>query len=328
MITRPNQRILITGAFGYLGGRITSHLSSNAPEISLRLMTRPNRKSLPGWSSGLDVVRGNLNDQASLHSAMDGIDTVIHLAAMNEIDSGKDPDKAVTVNGLGTHKLLEACRDNGVGRFIYLSTFHVYGPSVSQPITEQSPTKPIHPYAFSHRLAEDYVNWFNYAHSMETLVLRLSNGYGYPADPQVNRWTLVFNDLATQAVQKGKVTLKSDGTQHRDFISLTDVARSIQHFLNMPPGRWGDGLFNLGGECSMSIKDVAERVASEYQKYSGKIIPVVFGESNGSSSTDPVVFNVDKLKNTGFHITDNMADEIIQTFQLSEQMVISDRSGP
>ena len=326
-MARASEKILITGALGYLGGRITSHLVANSPESSLRLMTRPDRKNLPDWVAGLDVVRADLHDQASLQIAVDGIDTVVHLAAMNEIDSQKDPDMAVNVNGLGTQQLLTACREKGVRRFIYLSTFHVYGPGASQPITEQSPTRPIHPYAFSHRLAEDYVNWSQFTHGMETLILRLSNGYGYPADSQVNRWTLVFNDLATQAVQKGEITLRSSGTQHRDFISLTDVARGIQHFLDLPSSGWGDGLFNLGGECSMSIKDVAEQVAAEYVKYSGKAIPVTFGEDDGSSSAEPVLFSVDKLKKTGFHLTDNMSEEIIRTFQLSESMATSDRPG-
>jgi UDP-glucose 4-epimerase len=316
-MSSTTSHVLITGGLGYVGGRLATYLNTAAPGISVRLMTRRGKTRLPAWANSLDVAQADLLDQGSLDAALSGIDTVVHLAAVNEIESQRDPDLALEVNGRGTFRLLEACRTRTVNRFIYLSTFHVYGPGVSQPITEESATRPVHPYAITHRLAEDFVNWYRYSHGLATLILRLSNGYGYPADPGVQRWTLVFNDLCMQAVQNGEIKLKSRGTQHRDFISLTDVGRAIHHFLSLSNHDWRDGLFNLGGECSMSILQVAQRVAAEFLQRFGKEIPIITGSEEGGSPS-PVSYSIDKLKQTGFFLKGNMSEEVGATFDLCD----------
>ena len=244
-----------------------------------------------------------------------------HLAALNEVDSQRDPELALEVNGKGTHRLLQACQNQKVKRFIYMSTFHVYGPAALQPITEQTPTRPIHPYAITHRLAEDFVNWYGHTGEMETLVLRLSNGYGYPSDPHVQRWSLVFNDLCKQAVQQREIRLRSKGAQQRDFVSITDVCRGIQHFLGLPSGGWGDGLFNFGGECSMSILQVAQHVASEFSLRYGETIPVIAGDSEDPDAASPVTYSIGKLRRTGFSPVGNMAEEVRRTFDICELLI-------
>jgi len=316
LISNCGNRLLITGGVGYVGGRLATHLANANPDASIRLMTRRDPSQLPTWSQGMDRVKANVMKPQSLEIALDGIDTVIHLAAIDEIESINDPDAALEVNGRGTHNLLKACRTQGVKRFIYLSTFHVYGPGAPQPISEKTTTRPVHPYAITHRLAEDFVHWYRHSYGLETLILRLSNGFGYPADPLVKRWSLVFNDLCRQAIQNGEIVLRSAGVQHRDFISLTDVARAIHHFLTLDNDGWQDGLFNLGGECSMSILDVARRVSAECFQRFGTDIPITVGESHGFQDDTPVSFDVGKIKQTGFSLAGNMSEEVIRTLEL------------
>lgn len=318
-----SERVLITGGLGYVGGRLANHLIG-ASEMSLRLTTRRGAERIPTWAKGLDVVQADLQNPGTLEAALKDIDTVVHLAAIDENESRQNPELALDVNGAGTYRLLQACRAQGVKRFVYLSTFHVYGPGAEQPISEDSPTRPIHPYAITHRLAEDLVNWHKNSFGMETLILRLSNGFGYPADPLVQRWTLVFNDLCRQAVQSRAIKLRSPGTQHRDFISLTDVGRAIHHFLTLPNDEWRDGLFNLGGECSMSILQVAERVSAEYSRRFGEDISITTSGEAAASTPSPVSFSIDKLKRSGFNLGDNMTEEVAGTFDLCEAL---DRQG-
>ena len=312
--------VLITGGLGYVGGRVAEHLIKSASGLSVRLMTHSPAHQIPDWATEIETVHGDVLDDASIASALDGVDTVIHLAAVNEIQSANDPDLALEVNGRGTYRLLERCRQQGISRFVYFSTFHVYGPEAAQPITEESPTRPVHPYAITHRLAEDYVNWFKHSHGINTMIFRLSNGFGYPTSPQVNRWSLVFNDLCLQAVRQQSVQLNSSGVQHRDFISLTDVARAVEHLLGLPGESWGDGLLNLGGGCSMSILDVANRVADEYQSKYGVKIPVTAKESSPGQVSAPVDFSIEKFKRTGFSLAGNMSQEIQKTFEVCEQL--------
>lgn len=319
-MTEAIDKILITGALGYVGGRVATHLARSTSHREMRLMTSRANIVLPPWAKSFEVVRANLRDENSLRPALDGVDTVIHLAAVDEIVSARDPDLALEINGKGTHRLLQACLAEGVKRFIYMSTFHVYGLGPGQAITEDSPTRPVHPYAITHRLAEDFVNWYRYSHGIDTLILRLSNGYGYPTDPCVQRWTLVFNDLCKQAVENGEIRLRSSGAQHRDFIALADVASAIEHFLGLPSQQWDDGLFNLGGDCSMSIYEVAQRVSREFLSCYGKEVPVVTGEDGGGQDASPVIYSIEKLKKSGFVLAGSMAEEIQGTLDLCHQM--------
>jgi UDP-glucose 4-epimerase len=293
--------------------------------MPLRIMTRRPADQWPDWADDMDVVNADVLDSSSLHTALEGVETIIHLAAVDENDCVRDPDLALEVNGRGTYLLLQACQEQNVNRMIYFSTFHVYGPGAIQPITELTATRPVHPYAFTHRLAEDYVNWFRLRDKMETMIVRLSNGFGYPADTLTNRWTLVFNDMCTQAVETGEVRLRSKGTQHRDFITLSDVARGTEHLLSLGGNDWGDGLLNLGGDCSLSIYQAAEHVAAAYQEMYGKELPIRLGDADDPGGAGPVEFSIQKLKQSGFTPTGDISGEVKGTLAVCQK--IADRKA-
>lgn len=316
---QTNDTVLITGGLGYVGGRLAVYIKENRPDISLRILTRKSPDQYPNWCEDLEVVTGDVLDSSSLLEAVDGVNTVIHLAAINENECIENPDMALEVNGQGTHRLLEACHSQGINRFIYFSTFHVYGPEATNPITEKTATRPVHPYAFTHRLAEDYVNWFRVQDKLDTMIFRLSNGFGYPADLNSDRWTLVFNDFCRQAVETGQIILRSKGTQHRDFVTLEDIARGTNHLLQLRD--WMDGLINLGGDRSLSIYQAAELVATAYEDTYGRPLPIKLGDSEDPSGTHPVEFNIDKLKSTGFSLIGDMANEIRGTLSTCQSLV-------
>lgn len=315
----PDLDILITGGLGYLGGRIADSLKRNHPQSTIVLGTSRKISKIPDWAKPFPIVRLNVLDPASLEkSVANDLHAVIHLASLNEHDSIRDVKYAWETNALGTQSLLSAASQKQIPRFIYFSTFHVYG-DLKGRITEDSPARPRHPYASTHRAAEDMVRFFQHFKGMDTLTLRLSNGYGYPMDSLINRWTLVFNDLCRQAMSSGKMVIKSSGQQHRDFISLHDVAAAVDYFLYSIPDKWGDGLFNLGGGSSFSVLGAAEKIAVVYEKKYGRSVPIeILGKGNGETHL-PVHFSIDKLKKTGFCLTGNMEKEIEQTLFLCEK---------
>ena len=314
----PDLKILITGGLGYLGGRIADYLKKNHPDLRIVLGTSRNISNIPDWAKSFQIVPLNVLDLGSIEIVISNdFHAIIHLAALNENDSLSDIKSAWETNALGTQTLLSVASKKQVSKFIYFSTFHVYGSSAGI-ITEKSPTTPHHPYASTHRAAEDIVRFFKHYKGMDTLTLRLSNGFGYPMDYGVNRWTLVFNDLCQQAVSLGKMAIKSSGKQQRDFISLYDVASAVDYFLYTIPDKWEDGLFNLGGDCSLSIAEVAKKIATVYEKKYGKPVPIQIAVKNNMQVHDTVQFNIEKLKRTGFNLTGNMEKEIDKTLSLCE----------
>ena len=309
--------ILITGGLGYLGGRVADSLKRNFPETTIILGTRRKIRDIPDWAESFKIIHLDICDSLSIEKAVVGSDTVVHLAALNEHESIKDIEAAWKTNALGTQALLSAANRKGVQRFVYFSTFHVYGDH-KETITENSPAQPHHPYAATHRAAEDMIRFYQYYKNMDTLILRLSNGFGYPMDTGINRWTLVFNDLCRQAITSGKMVLKSSGKQYRDFVSLHDVSAAVEHFLFTIQGKWGDGLYNLGGDGSLSIAEAAKTIARVYEKKYDKRIPIEIAGKDDEGPCNSAHFNIDKLKATGFQLTGDMEIEIEQTLSLCE----------
>jgi len=314
--------ILITGGLGYIGGRVANYLKEKEPHSHILLTTRNRNRKLPKWTERFTILEMNILDESSISNCLRDrdINIIIHLAALNEIDSMKNPEMALEVNTKGTYRLLDLAYKKGIKNFIYFSTFHVYGNVLESVITEATATRPFHPYAITHRAAEDFVNYFKHYYGMKTLIFRLSNGYGYPMHKEVNRWTLVFNDLCKQAVAEGKILLRSSGRQYRDFISLHDVARAVHYFIFNIPNRWGDGLYNLGGNCSMSILEVAQKISDIYRpKYKKEINTKTKQDESSSIVSKPVKYNIEKLVGTGFTLKGDMFFEIEKTMELCEE---------
>ena len=313
-------KILITGGLGYLGGRIADFLKRKHPELTIILGTSKEILEVPSWAKSFQIVRLNVCDKTTIDEAISSnLYAIIHLASLNEHESFSNIQFAWEVNALGTQSLLSIANQKQVQKFIYFSTFHVYE-DCQKMITEKSPTKTHHPYAATHRAAEDMVRFYHHSQGMDTLTLRLSNGFGYPMDLGVSRWTLVFNDLCRQAVTSGKMIIKSSGKQHRDFICLHDVASAVDHFLYKNVKTWGDGLFNLGGDCSLSIVDVANKIGSIFKKKYGSSIPIEIQGNDDETTYNSVKFDINKLKNTGFFLTGNIDHEIERTLSLCESL--------
>jgi len=312
--------ILITGGLGYLGGRIADYLRKTAPGAQVSIGTHRKNPPVPAWVDNLPIVHLDPSDPSTYSTSLDKIDTLIHLAALSEAECLDNAEAAWEINTQGTFKLLDrACR-SGLKRFVYFSTFHVYGATEGRVISEETATRPWHPYAATHRAAEDVVEYFHRHKKIQTVTFRLSNAFGYPMDQRINRWSLVVNDLCRQAVTARKLTLKSPGTQHRDFITLEDVARAVHHFLFNIPDNWEDGLYNLGGECSLSIREMAGKVSSVYEKkYDRPPLALEAPENLLQTAPQPVNFCIDKLKSRGFRLKGDIDGEIEKTLSFCEQ---------
>ncbi len=308
--------ILITGGLGYVGGRIARDLSRIGTG-RVRIGTRRDPNGRPEWARGLEAARMDFADPENLTKACDGVETVIHMAAPNEIVCGRDPVQAMDATAMATLRLILAARASGVRRFVFFSTAHVYGAPLKGAIDETRLPRPAHPYAIAHKAAEDLVLAERDAGRLDAVVLRLSNGIGAPADLGIDRWTLVGNDLCRQFASAGTLTLQSSGTVVRDFIPLSDVVAAARHILSLPTEALGDGLFNLGGgRQALSIYEVAEKIAARAEALFGRRPEIRRPEPKPGESAPALDYRIDRLRALGFAPAFDLDGEIDATLTL------------
>ena len=229
-----------------------------------------------------------------------GVDAVAHLAGMNAQDCAADPVAALELNAVATARLLEAAVRQGVKRFIYLSTAHVYSSPLIGMITEETCPVSLHPYATSHRAGEDLVRAAHQRREINGIVIRLSNAYGAPAHKDANCWMLLVNDLCRQGVTAQRMVLHSSGIQRRDFITLTDACGAIRHLLELPADKLGDGLFNVGGGWAPTILEMTQRVAERIYSITGNRPEILRKEDKNADSPEVLNYGIKKLTGTGF----------------------------
>jgi len=307
------------GGLGYIGGRLASFLLKNA-KAEIYLTTRRENGNIPKWVEDFHVFNMNILDDTSVERCLRLArpDTVIHLAAVDQSRCLDYPQEAHDVNVKGTERLLAKAYQEGVERFVYFSTFHVYG-RLPRETTEQSPLRPAHPYAESKLKAEELIREFHHDKKMQTIIFRLSNSYGYPMDNQVGAhvWTLVFNAFCKQAIEEGKITIRSN--QYRNFITLDDVARAVHHFLFTMPSQWKDGIFNLGGEKCLQVQEAAQEISRVYEKhYNRGAVKIEAPSKDQDEEYQPFHYNIEKLRRTDFRLCDNTEKEILGTLRLCE----------
>lgn len=245
--------ILITGGNGYIGQYLTEYFSDDNVFITTRCPKNPKEREM------------NLTDEKTIEGVCKGIDMVIHTASMDERRIPKDPKEALLVNAYGTRNLyLDAAACN-VKRFLYLSTFHVYG-AVEQTITEESRTDPISDYGLTHLFAEQYLKQLHSKCKMQTMILRLTNGIGLPGK-NVDKWYLAVNDFCRTIVREKKIILKSNGLPRRDFVAISDICRAVG---TLADSNMDFGVYNVSSQKTASIREIALMVRDVYERLTGE----------------------------------------------------------
>lgn len=306
-------KILITGGLGYVGGRLAQHFIKHYPQYELYVSTT--RQTFPDWTKACQVCHLNLEDEATIMQCVADIkpQIIIHCAALQQPDCLQNPDKAQRINVDGTREICKAALLNKVQRLIYMSTFQVYG-VLKDRVTEASTIDPNNAYSCSKFGGEKVIHDLLQHTEVETLIFRLSNGFGVPADSFVSQSTraLVFNAFCRTVARGEDIHIRSN--QYRNFISLTDVTAAIAFFLTQGIHQWQDGVFNLGGEACLSILDVARKVNDVYTKrLGGKSVAITVPQEEGQYQ--PFIYDVSKLKSSGFVFMNNDDEEIEKTLK-------------
>ena len=252
-------RILVTGAFGFLGGRIAQALSKSGHVVVIGSSKRLEQAE---WLPEAKIAFLNWDDTPTLEESCADIDLVIHSAGMNAQDCVSNPVRALEFNGVYTAKLVHAAEVAKVKSFIYLSTVHVYTETLEGLVTDNTCPENNHPYAASHLAGEKAVVYADMNNEIKGVVLRLSNCFGKPAHEKVNCWNLLVNDLCRQAVEKRKMVLRSSGQQLCDFITINKLCRDIQSIVGFFDTNTflAHPVLNISSANSISVNEMANLI--------------------------------------------------------------------
>lgn len=306
--------ILITGGLGNLGSWLTNHFVESKYKVDvLASRKRPILEDLD-----FNFIQCDISDLESCRRALSGkkYDIIIHAASVNDGFVDDYFTLAANVNSLGTRNILEVVKDNLPEHFIYFSTFQVYGKYAGD-ITEETPLETKNDYGNTHLFAEQYVKQFGYTNKLPFTIIRLTNSYGCPKDTDSSKWYLILNDLARTAVIKKEIVLKSNGKAPRDFIWMGDVCTTIEKLIQHGPTQ---DIFNLSGELTFRMVDIANFVQQAYNEVYGEQLPVVTNLDDKSEFPDGFNVSSKKLKNIiPFSCQPHFIEEAKKIFSLVEK---------
>jgi NAD dependent epimerase/dehydratase len=253
------QRILVTGAGGFIGSHLADELLRQGAVV--RAMVRYNSESsignlsflAPDRRRALEIAAGNIEDSDFVLRAVEGMDIVLHLAALIAIPySYVAPRSYVRTNVEGVLNVLEAARRSGVRRMVHTSTSEVYGDAQRAPIDETHPLQGRSPYSASKigadKLAESYFRSFG----TPVVTLRPFNTFGPRQSARAIIPTIIAQALERDAVELGSLDPQRD---------LTFVSDTVDGFIRAAtqPGIEGETI-NLGVGETHSIGQLAKRI--------------------------------------------------------------------
>lgn len=301
-------KILITGGRGYVGSSLGSYLLNKGNDIILASRGEDNTIA---DTLGLHSVQVSWDDLGSLDKICSGIDVIIHAAGMNKQDCADTPFAALMFNGVVTANLVNAAVKNGVSKFIYLSSYHLYSRLLQGEIKESDcPCNP-HPYAVSHRVGEDAVLAAAQQDLINGVVLRMSNGFGAPVRPEVDCWHLFVNELCRKAVETQKLLIRSNGREQRNFIPVNEICSIISFLLsrseNLPTGH---NLLNVGTAKNMSLSEMAYLIRDRCIQVLGYEPAIINDKVNSGSSLTDFSFQLDRLFDLGYTTKFTISNEV------------------
>ena len=218
---------LVTGGAGFIGSHIVEELIRRGEPVRvLDNFSTGRRENIAPFLEHIELIEGDLRDLPTVHRAVEGVDYVLHQAALSSVPrSVADPLASNAANVTGTLHLLVAARDAGVKRVVYASSSSAYGDSPTLPKQEDMPTAPKSPYAVSKLAGEQYCRAFTEVYGLETVSLRYFNVFGPRQDP-ASQYAAVIPKFITAMLQGEPPTVYGDGHQSRDFTYVANVVHA------------------------------------------------------------------------------------------------------
>lgn len=252
-------KYLVTGIAGFIGSSIARELLKRGETVrGLDDFSTGKWANIEEIKDEIDFRGVSLLDRAGLASACDGIDYVIHQAALPSVPkSVTNPELTHSVNVNGTLNLLLEARDAKVKRIVYAASSSAYGESETLPKREDMITRPISPYAVQKLTGEYYLQAFSAVYAMETVSLRYFNIFG-PRQDANSQYSGVLAKFITQMQQGESPTIFGDGEQSRDFTFIANAVQANVKAALAPAKDVNGRVFNVATGTRYSLNQTFE----------------------------------------------------------------------
>jgi UDP-glucose 4-epimerase len=231
-----NGIVTVLGGSGFIGSHVVDQLSQEGYRVRIL-----DRVDSPWKKEDQEVFIGDLLDKELLNRAIAGAETVYNFAALSDLDAARHkPVETAEINILGNLKALEACRDNGIKRFIFASTVYVYSREGGF-------------YRCSKQAAESYIEEYQRIFNLDYTILRFGSLYGPRADMRNGLFRIVKNALDT-----GVVRYEGSPDALREYIHVEDAAKASVKALG---GEFRNQSVVLTGQEPMRVADLLKMLA-------------------------------------------------------------------
>jgi len=252
-------RILVTGGAGFIGSHVAGRLIRDGHEVEIiddfndYYDPRIKRANLSSLGSAARLHEGDIRSRDFVQKTISQgrYDAIIHLAARAGVrPSLKDPQLYIDTNITGTHHLLEAAHQHGIGRFLFASSSSVYGLAKKVPFTEDLPLpQTLSPYAATKLAGEHLCGNYAHLYGMKVVCLRFFTVYGPGQRP----------DLAihkfTDAIHRGQsIPQFGDGSTRRDYTFIDDIVQGVTGALRYEGPAFD--IFNLGENQTTTLSEL------------------------------------------------------------------------
>ena len=216
----------VTGGACFIGSNLVDKLLEEGHEVTvIDNLSTGKRENINEDARFICFDLSNPSWPALIHSGLQGVDTIFHMAALARVQPSIDhPQKFHEANVNGTLNLLIAAHDAGVRRIVYSASSSAYGDSSVFPTPETAPPNPLSPYGLQKLIGEQYCSIFSKVYEMETVSLRYFNVFGERMARE-GAYCLVIGRFIDQLLQGFPMTVRGDGEQRRDFTYVGDVVR-------------------------------------------------------------------------------------------------------
>ncbi len=252
------ESVLVTGGAGFIGSHVVNELRKRKKQVKVLDNLVGGEQNLRYFGKGVEFIRGDCCNRQQCKKALQGVDTVFHLAAhAAEGQSVFIPVFNANTNLLGSLTVLSEAINQGIENFVFTSSIAVYGRQRKMPIKESAPLLPDDPYAVTKKAFEDYLRVYHELTGIKPYIVRFFNVYG-PRQRMDDPYRGVVPITINKFLKGEAPVIFGDGLQKRAFTYISDVVEPICDIVGK--NQLVNNPINIGSEEVHTVRELAEMV--------------------------------------------------------------------